>query len=67
MDDDIVMLKPGDRCPLCGQPIETDDEDALLALTLMREYLDIAEVAGAAISRMRRAWDETPQNGEAET
>ena len=50
MDDDIVMLKRGDPCPLCGQPIQTDDEDALLALTLLREYLEIAEVAGAAVS-----------------
>ena len=52
-DDDIVMLKRGDPCPLCGQPIQTDDEDALLALTLLREYLEIAEVAGAAVSHLR--------------
>ena len=55
MDDDIVMLKRGDPCPLCGQPIQTDNEDALLALTLLREYLEIAEVAGAAVSRLRNA------------
>lgn len=67
MDDDIVMLKPGDRCPLCGQPIETANENALRMLTLMREYLDFSEVAGAVISQLRRAWDETPQDGEAET
>jgi len=53
MDDDINMLKRGDPCPLCGQPIQTDDEDALLALTLLREHLEIAEVAGAAVSRLR--------------
>lgn len=53
MDDDIVMLKRGDPCPLCGQPIQTDNEDALLALTLLREYLEIAEIAGAAVSRLR--------------
>lgn len=53
MDDDIVMLKHGDPCPLCGQPIQTDDEGALLALTLLREYLEITEVAGAEVSRLR--------------
>ena len=53
MDDDIVMLKRGDPCPLCGQPIQTDDEGALLALALLREYLEIVEVAGVAVSRLR--------------
>lgn len=26
------FLKPGDPCPCCGMPIETDDPDKLLAL-----------------------------------
>lgn len=52
-DNDIVMLKQGDPCPLCGQPIQTADPHALQMLTLLREYLDIAEVAGAAISQLR--------------
>ena len=52
-DDDIVMLNPGDPCPLCGQPIKTTNEHALQMLTILREYLDIAEVAGAAISNLR--------------
>lgn len=52
-DDDIVMLRRGDPCPICGQPIRTDDEGALRALTLLREYLDIAEMAGAAIYHLK--------------
>lgn len=27
------LLKPGDPCPCCGQPIITDDPEALLALS----------------------------------
>lgn len=26
------FLKPGDPCPCCGEPIKTDDPDALLML-----------------------------------
>lgn len=26
------ILKPGDPCPCCGEPIKTDDPDVLLAL-----------------------------------
>lgn len=39
MDDDIVMLKPGDRCPLCGQPIKSHDPDVLALLTEIKHYL----------------------------
>lgn len=53
-DEDIVLLKPGDPCPLCGQPIEATDEGTLRALTLLREYLDIADVAGAGISYLKQ-------------
>ena len=53
MDDDIVMLKRGDPCPLCGQPIQTDDEVALTSLTMLQEYLESAKIAGAALSHLR--------------
>ena len=59
-DVNIVMLKPGDPCPLCGQPIQTADEGTLRALTLMREYLDIADVEGAAIAYLRQRQKEAP-------
>lgn len=59
-DDDIVLLKPGDPCPLCGQPIQTADEAALRALTLLREYLDINDIAGAAIAYLRQRRKEAP-------
>ena len=53
-DDDIMLLKPGDPCPLCGQPIQTADEAALRALTLLREYLDITDIAGAGIAYLKQ-------------
>ncbi len=30
---DKPMLKPGDPCPCCGQPIKTKDPDILALLT----------------------------------
>ena len=38
------ILKPGDPCPCCGQPIKTDDPDRLLALN----WLAYAMGKGAA-------------------
>lgn len=34
------MLKPGDICPCCGQPIKTTDLAALLLLTRIRDYFE---------------------------
>lgn len=31
------MLKPGDPCPCCGQPIKTTDLDILAFLTHIRD------------------------------
>lgn len=31
------LLKPGDPCPCCGQPILTHDPDKLLLLSLLAE------------------------------
>lgn len=31
------MLKPGDPCPCCGQPIKTNDPAILALLTYIRE------------------------------
>lgn len=28
-----AILKPGDPCPCCGQPIKTEDPDMLLVLS----------------------------------
>ena len=35
--DDIKMLKTGDPCPCCGQPIKTKDPDMLALLTYIRD------------------------------
>lgn len=35
--DAIKMLRPGDPCPCCGQPIKTKDPDILAFLTHVRD------------------------------
>ena len=35
--DDIKMLRTGDPCPCCGQPIKTKDPDILAFLTHVRD------------------------------
>ena len=35
--DAIKMLKPGDPCPCCGQPIKTTDPAILAVLTRIRD------------------------------
>ena len=35
--DAIKMLKPGDPCPCCGQPIKTKDPAILAMLTHIRD------------------------------
>lgn len=52
-DEDIVLLKPGDPCPLCGQPIQTDDDGMLNALTLVKEYLEIGDAAHMSLLFLR--------------
>lgn len=34
---DKPILKPGDPCPCCGQPIKTKDPDMLALLTHIRD------------------------------
>lgn len=35
--DDTKLLKPGDPCPCCGQPIKTRDPELLRLLTYIRD------------------------------
>lgn len=37
---DIEILKPGDACPCCGQPILTNDINKLVFLTWMKALYD---------------------------
>ena len=37
------LLKPGDPCPCCGQPIKTSDPDKLLALGWLAGVLGSGE------------------------
>ena len=37
---DIKYLKPGDPCPICGQPIKTEDPDALCVLSILANLIE---------------------------
>lgn len=41
--NDIKQLKPGDICPICGQPIKTDDPEALFVLSVLADLIDGAK------------------------
>lgn len=36
----MKMLKTGDKCPCCGQPIVTEDERVLLILSEIAEEME---------------------------
>lgn len=36
----MQLLKKGDKCPCCGQPIVTDDPHRLYLLNQMRVWMD---------------------------
>lgn len=38
--NDIKQLKPGDICPICGQPIQTEDSEALFVLSVLANLID---------------------------
>ena len=38
----MKMLKTGDKCPCCGQPIVTEDERLLLILSAMADMMEDA-------------------------
>lgn len=40
--NDIKRLKPGDPCPICGQPIRTEDPKALLVMSVMAELVELS-------------------------
>lgn len=48
----MKILKPGDPCPCCGQPIKTKDKDTLLLLSWIGRYRrlpslgEIGEIVG---------------------
>ena len=39
---DIKYLKPGDPCPICGQPIKTEDPEALFVLSVLANLIERA-------------------------
>lgn len=38
----MEILKPGDICPCCGNPIKTTDPDALYVLSIIKNWLDVS-------------------------
>lgn len=36
----MKLLKTGDKCPCCGQPIVTEDERLLLILSAMADMME---------------------------
>lgn len=36
----MKLLKTGDKCPCCGQPIMTEDERLLLILSAMADMME---------------------------
>lgn len=40
MSNDLTQLRPGDPCPICGQPIQTEDPEALFVLSVLADLID---------------------------
>ena len=40
MNEELTRLKPGDPCPIGGQPIKTDDPEALFVLSVLADLID---------------------------
>lgn len=40
----MKMLKPGDPCPLCGQPIKTTKPEELELLSAFQWFLDLEDL-----------------------
>lgn len=43
MNEELIQLRPGDPCPICGQPIKTDDPEALFVLSVLANLIDGAK------------------------
>ena len=43
MNEELTQLRPGDPCPICGQPIKTDDPEALFVLSVLADLIDVAK------------------------
>lgn len=39
MSNELLQLKPGDPCPICGQPIKTDNQEALFVLSVLADLI----------------------------
>ena len=40
MNEELTQLRPGDPCPICGQPIKRDDPEALFVLSVLANLID---------------------------
>ena len=39
MSKELCQLKPGDPCPICGQPIKTENPEALFVLSVLADLI----------------------------
>lgn len=39
MNKEPILLKPGDPCPICGNPIKIEDPETLLFLSKLAELM----------------------------
>lgn len=39
MSNELLQLKPGDPCPICGQPIKTENPEALFVLSVLADLI----------------------------
>ena len=40
MNEELTQLKLDDPCPICGQPIQTEDPEALFVLSVLADLID---------------------------
>ena len=40
----MKMLRKGDRCPICGEPIKTDDPEVLELLSCFAREQELAKI-----------------------
>ena len=53
----MKMLRPGDPCPCCGQPIKSEDPSVLLLLSWIQDrqrFPTLAEIVGIAAEALEK-------------
>lgn len=59
----MKMLKPGDTCPCCGQPIKTKIPEVLLVLSWIEEqrrFPTVSEIQELAVQEIKPSQEVPP-------